>query len=195
MASLDDLAPDQRAVLQLVLQRGRTYNDIAQLLSIDRAAVRQRALAAFDAIGPQTRVEPDRRALITDYLLGQLPPAVADQVRERLASSASERAWARVLASELAPLATGGLPEIPAEGTAQAPPPASPPAPPAELADELAALQHPTPEVAPEFVPNASPSHAGAGVSGPLQRLRRIPTAPGRPPETSHRARAAAARS
>ncbi len=56
MASLDSLPPDQRAVLQLVLQRGRSYDDIAQLLSIDRAAVRDRALAAFDALGPQTRV-------------------------------------------------------------------------------------------------------------------------------------------
>jgi hypothetical protein len=116
MASLDSLPPDQRAVLQLVLQRGRSYDEIAQMLSIDRAAVRQRALSAFDAIGPQTRVEADRRALITDYLLGQLPPAVAAQTRERLGSSASERAWARVLASELAPIARDPLPEIPADG-------------------------------------------------------------------------------
>src|SRR5437588_3063637 len=86
MATLDSLPPDQRAVLQLVLQRGRSYDDIAQLLSIDRAAVRQRALAAFDALGPQTRVDADRRALITDYLLGQLPGAVADDTRNRLAS-------------------------------------------------------------------------------------------------------------
>src|SRR5689334_16007882 len=89
MASLDSLPPDQRAVLQLVLQRGRSYDDIAQMLSIDRAAVRQRALAAFDAIGPRTGVEADRRALITDYLLGQLPDAVAADTRNRLASSAS----------------------------------------------------------------------------------------------------------
>src|SRR5205807_611635 len=46
--SLDSLPADQRAVLQLVLQRGRSYDDIAALLSIDRAAVRQRALGALD---------------------------------------------------------------------------------------------------------------------------------------------------
>src|ERR1700759_541462 len=100
MASLDSLPADQRAVLQLVLQRGRSYDEIARLLSIDRAAVRQRALTAFDILGPQTGVEDQRRALITDYLLGQLPPAVAEQTRDRLAESPSERAWARVLASE-----------------------------------------------------------------------------------------------
>jgi hypothetical protein len=156
MASLEALPPDQRAVLQLVLQRGRSYDDIALLLSIDRAAVRQRALAAFDALGPHTRVEPERRALITDYLLRQLPSRVGDDTRNRLAESASERAWARVVASELAPLAAQGLPEIPAEARgrdaapsverpaadepAQAPPPArAAPAPSAAAAPVAAA--------------------------------------------------------
>jgi len=117
MASLDSLPADQRAVLQLVLQRGRSYDEIARLLSIDRAAVRERAVAAFDALGPQTGVSDQRRQLITDYLLGQQSPSVADQTRDQLGESPSERAWARVLASELAPLATAGLPEIPVEGS------------------------------------------------------------------------------
>ena len=125
MASLDSLPADQRAVLQLVLQRDRSYDEIAQLLSIDRTAVRERALAAFDALGPQTRVAPERRALITDYLLGQLSEGPAEETRGHLAQSAGERAWARVVASELAPLADRPLPEIPVEsGTpepAQAP--------------------------------------------------------------------------
>jgi hypothetical protein len=122
MASIDSLPADQRAVLQLVLQRGRTYDEIAQLLSIDRAAVRERALSAFDALGPGTRVAPEQRALITDYLLGQLPPAVADQVHGTLSESAGARAWARVVASELGPLTSGPLPEIPVEGAAAAEP-------------------------------------------------------------------------
>ncbi len=121
MASLDSLPPDQRAVLQLVLQRGRNYDEIAGMLSIDRAAVRERALSALDALGPGTRVPPQRRALITDYLLGQLPPQVAADTRDHLAASASERAWARVVASELAPLAADELPEIPSEAAAPAP--------------------------------------------------------------------------
>ncbi len=123
MASLESLPPDQRAVLQLVLQRGRTYDQIAEMLSIDRAAVRQRALQALDAIGPQTRVPPERRAIIIDYLLGQLPERVSADTRERLAESASERAWARVIASELSPLASKPLPEIPVDGGARAPAP------------------------------------------------------------------------
>jgi hypothetical protein len=113
MASLETLAPDQRAVLDLVLRRGRSYDDIARLLAIDRAAVRARALAAFDEIGPETGISPESRALITDYLLAQLPEKVAEQTRERLAESPYERAWARVVASELEPLAAEPLPEIP----------------------------------------------------------------------------------
>jgi hypothetical protein len=142
MASLDSLPPDQRAVLQLVLQRGRTYDDIAQLLSIDRAAVRDRALAALDQLGPETRVPAERRSLITDYLLGQLPEQVSEQVRERLAQSASERAWARVVASELAPPASRPLPEIPADVPGQ---PEAEPAPAAPDVQESAGAPEPIP--------------------------------------------------
>ncbi len=116
MAPIDNLPPDQRAVLELVLRRGRSYDEIAQLLSIDRAGVRQRALAALDALGPPTRVPAEQRALITDYLLGALPEAVAEEVRRHLSQSASERAWARAVSSELQGLAEGPLPEIPADG-------------------------------------------------------------------------------
>jgi hypothetical protein len=118
MASIDNLPPDQRAVLELVLRRGRSYDEIAQLLSIDRAGVRERALSALDALGPQTRVPAERRALITDYLLGALPAPVAEEVRAHLGDSASERAWARVVASELGGLSDVPLPEIPADAPA-----------------------------------------------------------------------------
>jgi len=124
MASLDQLPPDQRAVLDLVLRRGRSYDDIAGLLAIDRAGVRARALEAFDGIGPDTGLAPESRALITDYLLGQLPPRVAEQTRDRLAESPYERAWARVIASELQTMASEPLPEIP-DGTARSKAPES----------------------------------------------------------------------
>jgi hypothetical protein len=102
----------------LVLRRGRSYDEIAELLSIDRAGVRQRALAAFDALGPKTRVAANRRALIADYLLDALPTGVAEEVREHLLGSATERAWARAVASELQGLSERPLPEVPANGRA-----------------------------------------------------------------------------
>jgi hypothetical protein len=154
MASLDNLPADQRAVLELVLKRGRTYDEIARMLSIDRAGVRERALSAFDAIGPQTRVPPERRALITDYLLGQLPSKISDDTRERLAQSASERAWARVIASELEPIAASPLPEIPTEGARDP-----------EPAVASAAAAEPVAAAAAE--PSPAPADASAGQSQP----------------------------
>jgi hypothetical protein len=180
MASLDSLPPDQRAVLQLVLQRGRSYDDIAQLLSIDRAAVRDRALSAFDALGPQTRVDAGHRALITDYLLGQLPVRVAADTRDRLAGSASERAWARVLAAELAPLSAEPLPEIPADGgRPAAPAPAAAPAQPE--AAEPAPPAAPDPVAAPAQPEAAEPDAGAAASEARTEPARQIPPAAGAP--------------
>jgi hypothetical protein len=116
MSSLETLPNDQRAVLELVLRRGRTYDQIATMLGIDRAGVRDRALAALDALGPETPISDERRHLITDYLLSALPRRVAEEVRNLLASSPPERAWARVVASELEPIASSPIPEIPVDG-------------------------------------------------------------------------------
>jgi sigma-70-like protein len=126
MSAVDSLPGDQRAVLQLVLGRERSYEDIARLLSIDPARVRERALAALDALGPQTRIDQPSRAQICDYLLGQLPDGDVEAVRNRLAGSAGQRAWARVVSSELTPLASKPLPEIPPEASAGRVAPPSP---------------------------------------------------------------------
>lgn len=153
MASLESLPPDQRAVLELVLQRGRSYDEIAELLGIDRAGVRQRALSALDALGPTTGVPAEQRALITDYLLGALPGRVAEDVRGRLATSPSERAWARVIASELGPISKQPLPEIPVEAVAPAPSAEEPPPAPAERRERR---RRPAPAAAPGGKPPAS---------------------------------------
>ncbi len=138
MNSVDSLPGDQRAVLQLVLGRGRSYDEIARLLSINPRHVRERAHAALDALGPETRVSAEDRAEICDYLLGQLPSRQVADVRDVLSRSPRERAWARVVSSELAPIASGPLPEIPVDfGTARdarTPPPLVTTAPDAEPA-------------------------------------------------------------
>jgi hypothetical protein len=113
MDSPERLAGDQRAVLQLVLGQGRSYGEIAGMLSIAPDEVRARARAALDALGPPTTVPDADRAQIADYLLGQLPAPAGDQVRDGLAGSPEQRAWARVVSSELAPLASSPLPPIP----------------------------------------------------------------------------------
>ncbi|HEV2812259.1 MAG TPA: sigma-70 region 4 domain-containing protein [Solirubrobacteraceae bacterium] len=117
MARIDELRPDQRAALQLLLQQSRSYEDIASLLRIEPSAVRERAHAALDALGPEdvpglTLADQDE---IGDYLLGQQSASQRAGTRDFLETSAAGRAWARAVAGELRTLAGDNLPEIPAE--------------------------------------------------------------------------------
>jgi anti-sigma-K factor RskA/sigma-70-like protein len=124
MSLLDQLPPDQRAALSLILRQGRSYDDVALLLRIEPATVRERALGALEALGPRDpqSLPSERRDEIGDYLLGQLPASRRIETREYLEESPGGRAWARVVVAELRPLSGGGLPEIPAEGSAREPP-------------------------------------------------------------------------
>ena len=123
MDSPERLAADQRAVLALVLGQGRSYGEIAQTLSIAPDEVRARALAALDALGPPTTVADADRARIADYLLGQLAASDEQPVCEALADSPQQRAWARVVSTELGPLASRPLPPIPDRAATAAPTP------------------------------------------------------------------------
>lgn len=54
MTDLNRLPPDQRAVLSLVLDRGKSYSQVADMLAIPESAVRDRAHAALDALAGTT---------------------------------------------------------------------------------------------------------------------------------------------
>ena len=58
MSDLDRLPPDQSAVLSLVLDRGKSYAEVATLLAIPESAVRDRAHAALDALARATGAPP-----------------------------------------------------------------------------------------------------------------------------------------
>ncbi|HWT95565.1 MAG TPA: sigma-70 region 4 domain-containing protein [Solirubrobacteraceae bacterium] len=117
MASLDELPPDQRATLQLLLKQGRSYDEIATLLKIEPRAVRERARAGLDALGPEDveGLALDEQDDVADYLLGQQSASRRAATRDFLAESAAGRAWARAVAGELRPLAGDDLPEIPSD--------------------------------------------------------------------------------
>jgi hypothetical protein len=117
MGSTESLNDGQRAVLQLLLRQGKSYDDIAGMLHSDAGAIRRRAHGAVDALGPDgVDVSPDRRNEIADYLLGQQTASQRAATREYLEASAPGRAWARTVAGALAPLAGDNrLPDIPAE--------------------------------------------------------------------------------
>jgi hypothetical protein len=65
------MSADQRATLQLLLERGKSYGDLAQLLGQPESEVRARARAALTELGG---ADPDRNVGLTDYLLGQADP-------------------------------------------------------------------------------------------------------------------------
>ena len=73
------LPPDQRALLQLLCERGQSYEDIGALLGTSTEEARAKARAALTEIGG---ADPDAEVGLTDYLLGQADPiGRADAVR------------------------------------------------------------------------------------------------------------------
>ncbi|MEA2140726.1 MAG: hypothetical protein QOC91_825 [Solirubrobacteraceae bacterium] len=116
MSRLDDLPPDQRATLSLLLRRGKSYAEVAGMLDIDERAVHDRAHAALAVLAARQAREltASQREQVGDYLLGQRS-GVAERLATRtyLDGSPQARAWATALAAELEPLAGAPLPEIP----------------------------------------------------------------------------------
>ncbi len=154
---LDGLPADLRAVLSLLLGRGRGYAEIAATLRIEERAVRDRAHAALAMLAPREArpLTATQRELVGEHMLGQTDAADERAALAELQASAPARAWARALAAELKPLAAGPLPEIPRDAPARtaahgdvaadtrpaAPTPAAPPVatPPARAAPPVAA--------------------------------------------------------
>src|ERR1700730_2412816 len=67
MSRLDDLPPDQRAVLLLLVQQGKSHAEIAGMLGIPESAVRERAHAGLAALAggpiianPTPRIRPQQ---------------------------------------------------------------------------------------------------------------------------------------
>jgi Sigma-70, region 4 len=58
MSRLDDLPPDQRAVLLLLVRQGKSHAEIAEMLGIPQDAVRDRARAALDALAGEPSASP-----------------------------------------------------------------------------------------------------------------------------------------
>jgi hypothetical protein len=115
MSRIDELPPDQRAALSLLLRQRKQYAEVAAMLAIPDSAVRARAHAALAVLAARRAREltAERRQEIGDYLLGQ--QSVAERLATRTFLNGSEpgRAWAQAISAELAPLASDPLPDIP----------------------------------------------------------------------------------
>src|SRR6476661_7342437 len=105
------LTDEQRAMLQLLLEGGQSYDDISSLLGITPDEVRSRARAALTEIGG---ADPDSQVGLSDYLLGQADPiGRADAIRH-LQGDPEANALAERLVQNLRLLAPKAqLPDIP----------------------------------------------------------------------------------
>lgn len=172
MSRLDQLPPDQRAALSLLLGQGKGYAEVAALLQIGERAVQDRAHAALAVLAPRQAREltPEGREEIGDYLLGQRRDE-ADRLRARttLERSPAAQAWARALAAELAPLAPGTLPEIPGEaaGARQNGAPVAARHAPAGEARPAPSSAQAAPGGASVNEPASPAGHRGGGAEGP----------------------------
>ena len=123
MMAIEELPADQRAVLRLLLEQGRSYSDIAATLEMAPATVRDRAHEALTALGPDdTPLGRERRAQVADWLLGQQSSVERQSTDDLLRGSASARTWARAVAAQVGPLAVDALPALPGDDDAPAAP-------------------------------------------------------------------------
>ena len=109
MATLDQLAAEQRAIIELVLQRGRSYEDLADMLAMPQQRVRQLAREALIELAPVSakRVEAERRGQLADFVLGQQSTAEQVATQTHLRRSEAGRAWTSSLVDSLAGLYPG----------------------------------------------------------------------------------------
>jgi hypothetical protein len=153
MATFDQLPAEQRAILELVLQRRQSYDDLADMLGMPTARVRELARGALTDLSPRSagRVDADWRGQVADYLLGQQAGPEGTATRGHLRRSEPARLWALSLLDSLDHLyREEDVPVIP-EGDA-------------------APVREPAPERAPH------------GADSPLRRDRlRMPKRPSRP--------------
>ncbi len=112
-AQLQSLAPDQRAAVELVLRRGLSYGELADLLGLPEDTVRARARAGLEALAPDLP-PPARAGEVADWLLGQQAPAHAARTQALVSSDAAIRGWAELVAPPLREL-SDDVPDLDAE--------------------------------------------------------------------------------
>lgn len=116
MATFDQLSPEQRAIVELVLRQGKTYNELADMLNLPEGRVRELARDALVELAPVSvrGVEEDWRAQLADYVLGQQSGPEATATKGHLRRSEAARSWARSLLDSLEQFyENGAVPAIP----------------------------------------------------------------------------------
>ena len=109
---------DSRALLKLLLESGQSYDDIGEVLGVDREGVRERARDALAELGGE-RPDPE----LTDYLLGEASPVERADMARRLSADEREASRASELAAKLREIAPrASLPALPSAAAGPAGP-------------------------------------------------------------------------
>src|SRR3954471_4799273 len=103
MATFDQLPAEQRAIIELVVARGRSYEALADVLQVPEQRVRELARDALVELSPVTaaRVDESVRDRVADYLLGQQTGSDAGATENELRGSEPARTWALSLLDAL----------------------------------------------------------------------------------------------
>jgi len=116
MATFDQLSDEQRAIVELVLQQDKSYDELSDLLGMPERRVRELARDALVDLAPISArgVEEDWRGQLADYVLGQQAGPEVTATRGHLRRSEAARSWTRSLLDSLEQLyPNGNLPAIP----------------------------------------------------------------------------------
>jgi hypothetical protein len=112
MSPLQTLAPDQRAVLELLLRQGRSYAQLSELLGLPEDAVRDRAHAALAALAPDRAAPVGEDGAVADWILGQAGDEAAS-TRDAVSRMPAWRAWAAEVADRLNEVEGATVPDVP----------------------------------------------------------------------------------
>ncbi|MFL5911460.1 MAG: sigma factor-like helix-turn-helix DNA-binding protein [Gaiellaceae bacterium] len=126
MATFDQLDPEQRAIIELVLGSGRSYDSLADMLDATPSRVRELARDALGELSPATasRVDPEWRGQLADYVLGQQSGPESTATQGHLKRSEAARTWTYSLLDSLDHLyANGTQPTVPSAGDGASAPP------------------------------------------------------------------------
>ena len=118
MSPLSALAPDQRAVLELLLRQGRDYAGLSELLGLPEAAVRERAHTALAALAPDRPAPVGEDGAVADWILGQQDGAEAEATSGSIARMPAWHHWASDVLDRLSEVDGAELPELPQPQTA-----------------------------------------------------------------------------
>ncbi len=103
MATFDQLAAEQRAIIELVLKQGQSYDQLGEMLGMPTSRVRELARDALVRLSPVSAgaVDDDWRGQLGDYLLNQQTGPESTATKGHLRHSEAARGWARSVLDSL----------------------------------------------------------------------------------------------